>query len=194
MSVTQSCPALRPYGLQPVAHQTPLSMEFSRQNTGAGSHSLLQGIFLTQGSSSVLLHCRQILYYLRHQGSPNIGRHPQWLWQAKSTAYMHTYPQKLFVTDVGCPWVSSMTQTAPECEHVRLPACRLVARWPQGTLRCVEEPESLECSPYSAWNFHSKMRQWVRERPIKMSTTPSFLSSLSLPSQACCMRVNGNIT
>ena len=31
--------------------------------------SLLQGIFLTQGSSPGILYCRQILYYLSHQGS-----------------------------------------------------------------------------------------------------------------------------
>ena len=35
-----------------------------------GSHSLLKEIFLTQGSNPGLLHCRQILYHLRHQGSP----------------------------------------------------------------------------------------------------------------------------
>ena len=34
-----------------------------------GSHFLLQGIFLTQGSNLGLLHCRQILYHLSHQGS-----------------------------------------------------------------------------------------------------------------------------
>ena len=34
------------------------------------SHSLLQGVFLTQGSNLGLLHCRRILYYLSHQGSP----------------------------------------------------------------------------------------------------------------------------
>ena len=33
------------------------------------SHFLLQGIFLTQGSSLSLLHRRRILYYLNHQGS-----------------------------------------------------------------------------------------------------------------------------
>ena len=31
-------------------------------------HSLLQGISLTQGSNSGVLHCRQILYHLSHQG------------------------------------------------------------------------------------------------------------------------------
>ena len=39
-----------------------------------GSHSLLQGIFPTQGSNPHLLHCRQILYGLSHQGSPWRGR------------------------------------------------------------------------------------------------------------------------
>ena len=42
------------------------------QNTGAGSLSLLQGIFPTQGSNSGLLHCRWILYQPSHQGSPGI--------------------------------------------------------------------------------------------------------------------------
>ena len=34
-----------------------------------GCHFLLQGIFLTQGSNPGLLHSRQILYRLSHQGS-----------------------------------------------------------------------------------------------------------------------------
>ena len=40
------------------------------KNTGVGSHSLLQGIFLTQESDLGLLHCRQILYCLSPKGSP----------------------------------------------------------------------------------------------------------------------------
>ena len=40
------------------------------QNTGVSSLSLLQGIFPTQGSNPGLLHCRQILYQLSHQGNP----------------------------------------------------------------------------------------------------------------------------
>ena len=35
-----------------------------------GCHFLLQGIFLTQGSSPGLLRCRQTLHHLNHQGSP----------------------------------------------------------------------------------------------------------------------------
>ena len=40
------------------------------KNTGVGSRSLLQGIFPTQGSNLGLVHYRQILYQLSHQGSP----------------------------------------------------------------------------------------------------------------------------
>ena len=42
------------------------------QNTGVRSHSLLQGIFPTQGLNAgllCLLNCRQIIYHLSHQGS-----------------------------------------------------------------------------------------------------------------------------
>ena len=40
------------------------------KNTGVGCHSLLQGIFPTQGLNLGLLHCMQILYHLSHQRSP----------------------------------------------------------------------------------------------------------------------------
>ena len=46
----------------PVVHRAPLSMGFSRQESGVG-------IFPTQGSNRGLLHCRQTLYPLSHQGS-----------------------------------------------------------------------------------------------------------------------------
>ena len=42
------------------------------KNTGVGSLSLLQGIFLTQESNRGLLHRRWILYQLNVQGSSNI--------------------------------------------------------------------------------------------------------------------------
>ena len=38
------------------------------KNTGVDCHALLQGKI--QGSSPGLLHCRQILYSLSHQGNP----------------------------------------------------------------------------------------------------------------------------
>ena len=42
-----------PHGL---AHQTPLKWDFPGKNTGVCCHALLQGIFLSQGPNSHLLH------------------------------------------------------------------------------------------------------------------------------------------
>jgi len=44
------------------------------KNTGVGSLSLLQWIFPPQESNWDLLHCRQILYQLGYQGSPQITK------------------------------------------------------------------------------------------------------------------------
>ena len=58
------------------------------KNTGVGCRSLLQGLFPIQELNLGLLHCRQILYHLSHQGSP---------------IYMHTYLVKrktLFMSDL----------------------------------------------------------------------------------------------
>ena len=55
--------SLWPYGLY-----SPWN--FSGQNTGMGSLSLLQGIFPTQGSNPGLLHCRPILYQLSPKENP----------------------------------------------------------------------------------------------------------------------------
>ena len=60
----------RPHGLQPTRLLCP--WDFPGKNTGVGSHSLLQEIFLTQGSNPGLLHCRQILYHLIQSWVSNI--------------------------------------------------------------------------------------------------------------------------
>ena len=46
-----------------IAHQAPVSMGFSREESWSGFHALLQGLFLTQGSNLRLLrllHCRDV--------------------------------------------------------------------------------------------------------------------------------------
>ena len=49
--------------------QAPLFMKFSRQEYWSGLPLPSPGIFPTQGLSPSLLHHRQILYHLSHQGS-----------------------------------------------------------------------------------------------------------------------------
>ena len=68
------------------------------QNTEVGSHSLLQGIFPSQGWNPGLPHCGRILYCVSHQGSPNTT---SWLiftecWQSVKNflswrAYIHMH-------------------------------------------------------------------------------------------------------
>ena len=50
--------------------------------------SYSRGVFLTQGSSPGLLHCRQILYHLSHQGSPCSFL----LYSKMSQPYLYVYP------------------------------------------------------------------------------------------------------
>ena len=40
------------------------------KNSGVGCHGLLQGIFQPRDRTPGLLHCREILYHLSHQGNP----------------------------------------------------------------------------------------------------------------------------
>ena len=62
--------SVRPYGLQPTRLLCP--WDSPDKNTRVCSHFLLQSILLTQGSDPGLLHCKQFLYHLSHQGSPRI--------------------------------------------------------------------------------------------------------------------------
>ena len=64
VKVAQSCPTL----CDPMDSYSPWTSP--GQNTGVGSHSLLQGILPTQGSNPGLPHCRRILYQLSHKKGP----------------------------------------------------------------------------------------------------------------------------
>ena len=70
--------SLWPYGLWPTRLLCPWN--FPGKNTGVDCHSLLQGIFLTQGLNLGLLHCRQIPYHLSHQESESCSVVSDSLW------------------------------------------------------------------------------------------------------------------
>ena len=70
MKVAQSCLTL----CDPVNYTVYSPWNFPGQNTGVGSHSLLQGFFLIQGSNPGLPHCRRIPYQLHHQGSLELSK------------------------------------------------------------------------------------------------------------------------
>ena len=74
MLVTQLCPTL----CDPTDCSPPGSSvhgDSPGKNTGVGGcQALCQGIFPTQGPNPGLLHCRQMLYHLSHQGFCIRGR------------------------------------------------------------------------------------------------------------------------
>ena len=70
----QSLGAVRLFAnISTVACQAPLSMGFSRQEYWSALPCPPPGIFPTQGLNPGLLHCRQILYHLSHQGGPYLA-------------------------------------------------------------------------------------------------------------------------
>ena len=62
--------SLQPQGLKSARLLCPWTCP--GKNIGVGCHFLPQGIIPTQGLNPGLLHCRQILYHLSHQGSPPV--------------------------------------------------------------------------------------------------------------------------
>ena len=62
--------SVRPHRRQPT--RLPCPWDSPGKNIGVGCHSLLHGIFPTQGLNPGLLHCRWILYQLSHQRSPHL--------------------------------------------------------------------------------------------------------------------------
>ena len=63
--VAKLCPTVRPHARILCPWDSP------SQNTGVDCHFCLQGIFPTQELNPGLLHCRQILYQLSYEGSPD---------------------------------------------------------------------------------------------------------------------------
>ena len=72
-------PGLEPRSPTLQTESLPAESQGKPKNTGVGSLSILQRIFLTQVSNQGLLHCRQILYQLNYQGSPHIHAYPLFL-------------------------------------------------------------------------------------------------------------------
>ena len=64
------------------------------QNPGVGSLSLLQEIFLTQGSNPGLPHCQRISYQLSHKGSPRILEWVAYLF-SRGSSWPPSWPQGL---------------------------------------------------------------------------------------------------
>ena len=83
-------PEIKPWSLTLQVDSLPAEPPTQPKNTGVGSLSLLQQIFLIQESNWGFLHCRQILYQLSYQGSPQFNLF-------KVTSFKHMYNQPAIV-------------------------------------------------------------------------------------------------
>ena len=124
------------------------------QNAGVGSHSLFQGIFPTQGSNPGLLHCRQILYHLNHQGSPRILE-----WVAYPFSRGTSWPRNR--TSISCIAGRFFTRWATwedhQTDHRKKAIFKIVKGHPKIRLKTMEK----QTNPWQLWmlkkdeNFHS---------------------------------------
>ena len=72
VSVAQFCPTLGD-PMDCIAHQAPLSMGFPSHEYWSGLSFPTAEDLSDQGSNPGLLHCRQILHHLGHQGSLSLS-------------------------------------------------------------------------------------------------------------------------
>ena len=93
--------SLQPRGLWPTRLLRP--WDFPGKSTGVDCYFLLQGIFPTQESNPGVLHWRQTLYHLSHQGSLLILKEAILKWQIVKLI-------KEFLKDLGMIWSTNTFQ------------------------------------------------------------------------------------
>ena len=97
------------------------------KNTEVGCHFLLQGVFPTQGLNPGLLHCRQTLYHLSHQGSSQLygGVNSNLLQEV-------LYHTQVYCTQSPCPCSSPLltcTSTGDTQTQFCLSLCGVSGSW-----------------------------------------------------------------
>ena len=116
-----------------VACQAPLSMEFSRQEYWSGLPCPPPGDLPNPGPNPGVLHCRQILYHLSHQGSP-------WILEWVAYPFSRGSSQHRNWTEISCiagrfftSWVISI--------HIGIQILYsyILAMWPWANMRPLKQ-------------------------------------------------------
>ena len=110
-----SNPAIEPRSPALQVDSLPAEPRRKPKNTGVGSLSLFQQIFLTQESNWGLLHCRQILYQLSYEGSfillpLNLFLNHLRFWYHYVWHFLLNFIFRLFTVDTyKCIWFFSLS-------------------------------------------------------------------------------------
>ena len=167
-------PGIEPRSPTLQADSLPAEPYGKPKNTGVGSLSLLQWIFLTQESNQGLLHCRQILYQLSYEGSPKSKSlcHVQ-LWDPMDCMFIEFSRPEYWS---GYPFLSPVDLPNPEIEprSPKLQADYLPAE-PQGSPRTLE---------WVAYPFSSGS-SWPRNRTGVSCIAGGFFTNWAMRDLSC---------
>ena len=117
-----------------------------------GCYFLLQGIFLTQGSNLVLLHSRQILHCLSHQGRPS---------KAKLACYSRYLLTSYFCIPIPCDEKDIIFFVLVPDKVVGFHAAAAAAA--KSLLSCLTLRDPMDCSlPGSSGHgiFQARVLEW----------------------------------
>ena len=155
--------SLRPYWLGPTRLLCP--WDFPGNSTGLDCHFLLQGIFPTQGSTPGLLHCRQTLYRLSHQGSACIHEVGWNLWMQSLHVEGRQSKGKTWTSSYFGPW-----SNAPQIPR---------DNWKTHG-RSSREPLSFPPATFYSVRFHSHPSSHLPPQPNEAGTQSLPLSTQAL--------------
>ena len=140
----------------------------ARLFTGVGSHSLLQGIFPTQGLNLGLLHCRQVLYVWATRVCMNI---------CISHTYTHTHIIYLYIYTYS--YTHSYLNSLCTCIQLTSHTCTMT----QTHMRHTPPLSHTILSLSDAYTFHFSLHApWMTPMPLLCLHYLFCLKSLSLSS------------
>ena len=175
-------------------------MGFCGQQYWSGSHSLLQGIFLTQGSNLGLLHCRQILYHLSHQivilirnkvGTIILtrGRIEMLAKGSQSHSPIEMVKEHSILSSwlfFSLLWVGFLRSTAWG-QNSRISKCFTEGRLSGGVCREVREPNQ---GRESCWEKNAASKWYLLKANLRLSTASSGHELISMLGQAYKSRLH----
>ena len=159
-------------------------MEFSRQEYWGGLSCLSSGIFSTQGLNLGLLHCRQILFRLSHQGS-------------------HIYKSKKYIPALQGYWVEFNKRTDGTTLRTPSPARSsfnemvMILQCTAGGWRLRLAEGQIPAMPVTSWVTGALVSLCESTHTLRVASPPSWTHSPLFISHAqrrfCCSSTDFSI-
>ena len=142
VSCSRVCHSLLTHGLEPTRLLYPWNSP--GKNTGEGCHTLLQGIFPTQGLNPGLLHCRQILYCLSYSPSEAIKAALMFLVHIWTIKGLQTFEERLPMKGGGPSLPLPPHQSGTECRHSASSWGQISSCWASLMAQSIKDPPVMQ--------------------------------------------------